>query len=84
MSDILKQIAELERELGPLPPYYSRQDFLEMVPIWMQYPDDDGEGLGDPDFVTDNADFLWLKQLVKLKELKDSQPDLWRKMLSWD
>ncbi len=33
MSDILKEIAKLERELGPLPPLHSREDFINNVPM---------------------------------------------------
>lgn len=87
MSDILKEIAKLERELGPLPPLHSREDFINNVPIWMQYPDADvgeDECMADEDWVTENADSLWLEQLKRLKKMKDSQPVMWSKMINFD
>ena len=87
MSDILKEIAQLERELGCLPPCHSREDFFNSVPRWMQYPDEDigeDECKADEDWVTENADSLWLEQLKRLKKMKDSQPVMWSKMINFD
>ncbi len=84
MSDTLKQIAQLEQELGSLPPNHSRKDFFEMVPVWMQDPDDFGEGEADHDWVAENADRLWLEHLIRLKKMKESQPDLWFKISNFD
>ena len=72
MTDILRKIAELERELGPLPPSLQRQSYLDEIAMVSEtFECERKDGTEDPDFFTNNADRLWLEQLILLKSIKD-------------
>ncbi len=88
INEIERRIVELEKEVGtiPVPNSPSREEFVRVL-----FSDDEQDenfdevaAAAELKWKRNNKELAWLQHLERYKKIKDLQPGLWHRMISWD